>query len=433
MTIYRANVLDTPDDPFAGGGLRADTDIALRVVDGRIAARGAFSAIQTDAPDDEVVDLRHGVLLPGFIDTHVHYPQVRAIGGLGKPLLDWLDHSALPEEARLADASYASGVAADFVHGLVDAGTTCALVFGSHFSSAMDELFTTATRTGIRITSGLVVSDRLLRDDLLTTPERAYDESVALAKRWAGTDRVRYAVTPRFSYSCTPELLDACAAAYKDIDDAWCTSHVNENTTEVAEVARLFEGSSYVGTYQDHGLLDNRTVLAHNVHPTEAELDMLAGSRAAVAHCPTSNASLGSGMFPLAAHLQHGVRVAMGTDVGGGTGFSLLKEGLQAYFVQNLLGADGMPLGPAHLLHLITAAGADALGLREQVGDLGVGKQFDAVFVAPQALSPLEVGLQHAGSQEDALAKIFAMGTPADITRVWVGGELVKRTDPDPA
>lgn len=426
MTIYRATILDTPADPFSGGRLRAEADIALAVTDGRITARARFDTLRAEAPDDEVIDLRDGILLPGFVDTHVHYPQIRAIGGLGKPLLDWLEHSALPEEAKLHDATYAAQVADEFVHGMTRAGTTSALVFGSHFATAMDELFRSAERSGMRVTSGLVVSDRLLRPDLLMTPERAYDESVSLAARWQDHERLRYAVTPRFSYSCSVDLLEACGAAYKDIDNAWCTSHVNESVTEVAEVARLFGGSSYVGTYQDHGLLDAHTVLAHNVHPTDAELDMLSASRAAVAHCPTSNASLGSGMFPLAGHLQHGVRVAMGTDVGGGTGFSLLKEGLQAYFIQSLLGTQGVPLTPAHLLHLITTAGADALGLRDQVGDLSVGKQFDAVFVAPEQNSPLGVGIRHATDPEDALAKVFAMGTPADIARVWINGDLVK-------
>ncbi|WP_446663932.1 guanine deaminase [Flexivirga sp. B27] len=426
MTVYRAKVLDTPADPFTGGVLRADDDVALCVEDGLITARGSFETVRHAAPDDEVIDLRDGVLLPGFVDTHVHFPQIRAIGGLGRPLLDWLEQSALPEEAKLQDTAYAQAVAAEFVHGLTQAGTTSALVFGSHFASAVDVLFREAERVGVRVTSGLVVSDRLLREDLLTTPERAYDESVALAARWQGHERLRYAVTPRFSYSCTREMLEACGAAYKDIADAWCTSHVNENITEVAEVTRLFDGTSYVGTYQEHGLLDARTVLAHNVHPTDAELAMLGASRAAVAHCPTSNASLGSGMFPLAAHLRHGVRVAAGTDVGGGTGFSMLKEGLQAYFMQSLLGDDGEPLTPAHLLHLVTSAGADALGLSDQVGDLSVGKQFDAVFVGPQADSPLGVGIRHASGPEDALAKIFAMGTTADVARVWIDGIQVK-------
>ena len=159
-----------------------------------------------------MVDLRDGVLLPGLVDTHVHFPQVRAIGALGMPLLEWLDKCALPEECRLASPDYARAVAAEFCSGLISAGTTTALVFGSHFAAAVDALFTEAARLGLRVTSGLVVSDRSLPDDLLTTPQRAYDEAVGLAGSWHGVGRNRYAVTPRFSLSASEPILDACAS-----------------------------------------------------------------------------------------------------------------------------------------------------------------------------------------------------------------------------
>ena len=160
MTVYRAWVMDTPDDPLHGGQLRSDDDDALVVSDGVIVERARFGELPPEHAGDEVVDLRHGVLLPGFVDTHVHYPQVRAIGALGMPLLEWLERCALPEEARLLDPPYATAVAEEFVSGLVSAGTTTALVFGSHFAHAVDALFTEATRVGVRVTSGLVVSDR---------------------------------------------------------------------------------------------------------------------------------------------------------------------------------------------------------------------------------------------------------------------------------
>ncbi|KNX36024.1 guanine deaminase [Luteipulveratus halotolerans] len=426
MTLYRATVLDTPADPFTGGTLRAESDAAVVVRHGVIVARGPYAETAAAHPDDDVVHLESGVLLPGFVDTHVHFPQVRVIGSLGMPLLDWLEHVALPEEARLADAAYAAGVADDFLDGLVEAGTTSALVFGAHFADAVDTLFSRADRRGLRITSGLVTSDRILRDELLTTPERAYDESLALARRWHGTGRLRYAVTPRFSLSCSSALLDACGSVVKDAPGVWCTSHVNENDAEIAQIANLFDGTSYVEMYEQHGLLDRRTVLAHNVHPTDAELDVLAARGASVAHCPTSNAALASGLFPMRRHVERGVRVALGTDVGAGTGLSLLKEGLQAYFAQQLLGPAGLRLTAAHLLHLATSAGAVALGLVDQVGDLSVGKQFDAVWVRPPAGSTLDVGLRHAASDDDALATVFALGTPADLAGVWVAGDRVK-------
>ncbi|MDV3222836.1 guanine deaminase [Intrasporangium sp.] len=424
MTIFRGTVLDTPDGTAPGGiRLRSETDAALVVVDGRITARGPFAETLRAHPGHDVVDLRGGLILPGLVDTHVHYPQVRVIGALGLPLLQWLDEWALPEEARLESTDYARAVAEEFVRGLVSAGTTTALVFGSHFAAAVDVLFETAARSGLRVTAGLVASDRSLPEPLLTTPDRFYDESTALAERWHGVGRTRYAVTPRFSYSASDEMLDACASVLKDVDGAWFTSHVNENVAEVTAVAQLFAAAEhYVGTYDRHGLLGSRAVLAHNVHATDPELDLLAGRGASVSHCPTSNASLGSGMFPMRRHVGQGVRIALGSDVGAGTGFSMLKEALQAYLVQQLLGPDGLPLTAPDLLHLATRSGALALGL-DDVGDLGVGKQFDAIWVRPAVGLPLDVGLRHAASPEDALAKTIALGGPADIAAVWVGGD----------
>ena len=425
MTLFRATVLDTPDSPFTGGVLRAEEDCAIVVDDGVIIARGPYAGVRAAHPDEEVLDLREGMVLPGLVDTHVHFPQVRVIGGLGMPLLDWLDQCALPEEMRLSDVDAARGIAKDFVTGLVDAGTTTALVFGSHYASAVDVMFEAADQWGLRVTTGLVTSDRILPQPLLTTPERAHQESAELASRWHGKDRLRYAVTPRFSLSASDAILESCAATFREVEGSFFTSHVNENDAEIAEVARLFDGASYVDTYVKHGLVNRRSVLAHNVHPTDAELRTLADLDASVSHCPTSNSALGSGLFPLRRHVEAGVRVAMGSDVGAGTGFSLLKEGLQAYFMQRLLGAAGLPLTSAHLLWLCTAAGADALALGDTVGDLSVGKQFDAIWLLPEAGNPLAVGLGHAKSPDDALSKVFALGTTSDIGGVWVGGDQI--------
>jgi guanine deaminase len=430
MTIYRARVLDVPDDPFRGGSLRSEQDAGILVsADGLIADRGRFGDVRARNPSADVCELADGLLLPGFVDTHVHFPQARIIGGLGMPLLDWLEHCALPEEARMADLGYAEEVAAEFVSGLADAGTTTALVFGAHFAPAVDALFRAASDRGLRITSGLVVSDRRLRPELHTTPQRAYEQGLALADRWHGEGLARYAVIPRFALSCSDELLASCAALHAAVPGSWLTSHVNENPAEIATVEDLF-GCNYVDSYHRHELIGPRTVLAHNVHPTDGELDCLGGTGAAVAHCPTSNASLGSGMFPLDRHLAHGVAVALGTDVGGGTGYSMFKEGLQAYFMQQLRGTRGVPLTAAHLLHLATAAGASALGLREEIGDLSVGKRFDALWLRPPPGSPLDVGLRHAGGPEQALARAFALGVSSDVGGVWVDGVRVKEGSP---
>jgi guanine deaminase len=426
VRIYRAQVLDAPDDPCRGGALRAEADAGLLVdADGLIADRGPFAAVRGRNPSADVCELSGGLLLPGFVDAHVHFPQARIIGGLGMPLLDWLERCALPEEARMADLEYAREVAAEFVSGLADAGTTTALVFGAHFAPAVDALFSAASDRGLRITSGLVVSDRRLRPELHTTAQRAYDVGLALASRWHREGRCRYAVIPRFALSCSDEMLASCAALHAAIPGSWLTSHVNENPAEIAAVQELF-GCSYVETYHRHHLIGPRTVLAHDVHPTEPELECLAAGGAAVAHCPTSNASLGSGLFPLDRHLAHRVPVSLGTDVGGGTGYSMFKEGLQAYFMQQLRGPEGVPLTAGHLLHLATAAGAAALGLREQIGDLSIGKRFDALWLRPPPGSPLEVGLRHADGPDQALARAFAMGVSSDVAAVWVDGAPVK-------
>ena len=424
MTLYRATVLDTPENPFTGGLLRSQEDAGLLVEDGVIRARGPYAEVRSSHPEHQVVHLPGGMLLPGFVDTHVHYPQVRAIGGLGLPLLDWLHRYALPEETRLADPTYAEHVAAEFVTGLVAAGTTTALVFGAHFATAVDALFTEVTRLGLRVTSGLVVSDRVLRPELLTTPERAYEEGLALATRWHRVGRTRYAVTPRFSLSSSEALLDSCAALVTHVEDAWFTSHLNENLTEIAQVAAQFPARlDYLDTYDRHGLVGGRSVFAHNVHVTERELALLGARGSSVAHCPSSNCALGSGLFGLRRHVDHGVSVALGSDVGAGTGFSLLKEGLQAYFVQQLLGTDGLPLTSAHLLHLATRSGALALGLGDEVGELSVGRAFDAVWIRPAPGTTLDTVLRHAPGPDEALAAVFALGTVADTAGVWIGGD----------
>ncbi len=427
MRLFRGTFLDTPDDPFGGGVLRSEEDGGLLVDDeGVITARGAFASLAAAHPTAEVVEIRGGLVLPGFVDTHVHYPQLRCIGALGMPLLEWLDRCALPEEARLADPAYAVELARAFVHALAGAGTTTALVFGSHYLDATEALFAEADRLGLRVTSGLVVSDRDLRDDLLTTTTRAYDESMILAKKWHGVGRNRYAVTPRFALSCTPEMLDACAGLLDDVPGSILNTHVNENPAEIARVAELFpEASSYVDTYTRHDLLRPGSVLAHDVHPTPDELTSMAAAGASVAHCPTSNLTLGSGLFPLRAHVDAGVPVALGSDVGAGTGLSLFKEGLQAYFVQQALGPAGVPLTSAHLLHLATTAGAAALDLTSTVGSFDEGKAFDALWLRPSNGTPLDILLRFAASADDALAKAFAHATSADVAQVWVAGELV--------
>jgi guanine deaminase len=421
--IVRARVMHTPRDPFHDdGALEAFDDGAVAFADGRILSTGSFADVRRDHPDAAVLETGGALLLPGFVDTHVHYPQLAVVGAMGLELLEWLEVRALPEEARLADPAYAQAVARDFVRGLAAAGTTTALVFGSHFPDAQEALFAEAERVGLRITSGLVVSDRNLLPALHVTPDEAYEASRRLLERWHNRGRLRYAVTPRFSGSCSDAMLEACGALPGDLT---VTTHVNESVAEVRAVAELFPWSrDYLETYERFGLVGPTSVLAHDVHVTDDELRRLAAARASVAHCPASNAFLGSGAFPMRRHLEHGVRFALGTDVGAGTGLSLLKEGLMAYQVQRLL-PDGCLLRPDHLLYLGTRAGAEALGLADTVGDLSPGKSADYVLVRPPPGGILDTILRHVGSPDEALGAVFTLAREESVGEVRLAGEPV--------
>ncbi|MBV9358549.1 MAG: guanine deaminase, partial [Chloroflexi bacterium] len=398
-TIVRAQVAHTPRNPFADErALQAFSDGAVAFADGRIVACGSWHDVRGTCPDADVVDARDAILLPGFVDCHVHYPQIGVIGALGLGLLDWLQSVALPEEARLADLSYAIPVAAEFVRGLVMNGTTTALVFGSHFPDAQEALFVAASAVGLRVASGLVVSDRGLLPELEVSPEVAFERSHGLIARWHGRDLTRYAVTPRFSASCSDAMLEACGELARSVPGLLFTTHLNETQGEVELVSSLFPwAGDYLETYERHGLLSAGSVFAHNVHGTEDEVRRLGAAGATVAHCPSSNSFLGSGLFPLRRHLDAGVRVALGTDVGAGTGLSMLKEGLMAYQVQMLF-EDGYRMGPAHLLYLATAGGAAAMGVGDELGDLAPGKSADFVLARPQAGSTLEAVLERTES-----------------------------------
>lgn len=402
------------------------SDGAVAFGEGRIVACGAFVDVRARCPDALVVDARDAVLLPGFVDCHVHYPQLAVIGAMGLELLDWLRQRSLPEEARLADPAYAAAVAEQFVHGLAANGTTTALVFGSHFPAAQEALFSAAARSGLRVFSGLVVSDRGLLPSLEVSTEVALEASRRLIERWHGQGLLRYVVTPRFAVSCSESLLSACGELVREASDVLVTSHLNESMGEISRVAELFPwADDYLETYERFGLVGDRSVFAHDVHVGESELVRLAAAGAAIAHCPSSNAFLGSGMFPLRRHLDAGIRVALGTDVGAGTGLSMLGEGLMAYQVQMLQGVLGVRLGPGELLWLATGAGALALGLDDEVGDLMPGKSADFVLVRAVEGSTLAAVLERSESVEDALGVLFTLAREESIAEVRVAGRVV--------
>lgn len=434
VELLRAPFFHTPANPFRdGNALVCHEDGGLLIRDGRIAASGEFAALRQAFPEASVTDWRGGFVLPGLVDTHVHFPQLRILGGLGRTLLDWLEHVALPEEARMADVAYATGTAERFVRALAAHGTTTALVFGSHFSPATAALFEAADAAGLRVISGLVVSDRYLRPELHQSPHDAYRDSTELIRRFHRRGRLLYAVTPRFALSASEPMLEMCGTLLAEHDGLRVQTHINESVAEIAEVPKLFPwAADYLAVYERFGLTGARTVLAHDVHPTDGELQRLAAGRTSIAHCPSSNAALGNGIFPLHRHVEAGVTCAIGTDVGGGTGFGMLKEGLQAHLMQRVA-ADGMNLDPARLCYLVTRAGAEAVGLADEIGDFLPGKAADLVYIRPPAGSPLADVLSRAQTLIESLAAIFTMAGPESVREVRVAGQAVLRAgEPTP-
>lgn len=428
--LLRGSLAHVPDDPFSargGAAMQIWDDAGLLVgEDGRIADLGAWTEVRARHPLAHVDDRSGALLLPGLVDAHVHYPQLPVIGAMGLGLLRWLEERALPFEARFQEAVFAREQARTFLRLLARNGTTSAMVFGAHFAVAMEAFFVEAEASGLRVTAGLNVADRALRPELHTTPEAAFEESSFLARRWHGRGRLRYAVTPRFSLSCSEGLLQACEAVAKGQDGLWVTSHLNENREEIEAVRGRFPAAGdYLATYEAFGMVGQRSVFAHDVHPSDDELLRLAAAGACVAHCASSNHFLGSGLFPMARHLAAGVRLALGSDVGAGTGLSILKEATAAYQGQMLLADAGVALGPAQLLWLATTSGAAALGLAGSVGDLLPGKEADLVVLRPPAGSTLAAAWAEAEGAEQRLALALTMAREESVESTWVAGKAV--------
>ena len=428
--LLRAPLFHTPRNPFfESGALVSIPDGGLLIRAGKIAACGEYSQLRAMHPDAPSRDLRGGFLLPGLIDAHVHFPQTRVLGSLGRSLLNWLEQCALPEEARMSDAAYATRVAREFVHSLVSHGTTSAMAFGAHFSAATAALFEAAVASGIRLCAGLVLSDRCLRPELHVTPEAAYRESSALIRQFHGRGRLLYAVTPRFALSASEAILEVCGTLRAENRDVRFHTHLNENPAEIAEVRRQFPWArDYFSVYGRFGLCGRGAVMAHNVHASDAELDQLAATATAVAHCPASNAALGSGIFPMHRHLESRVQFALGTDVGAGIGFGILKEGLQSYLMQRVADVP-VVLDGAKLLYLATKAGAMAMSIDQETGDFETGKSADFVYLRARPSTPFAAVIEEADSMERILDALFTLAGAESVREVQLAGKVLYRND----
>ena len=352
-----------------------------------IDSAGVISAVGPAPAGCTVPETEPGaVWLPGFVDTHVHFPQTRIVGRSSGELLTWLERTVFVEEARFAETAYAADVAAEMCRRFVAAGTTTASIYGSSHPVATATLFAALDRVGLRAQVGMTLMDRNAPASLCLDADAALAACEALIARWHGhdADRLRFCITPRFALSCTPRLLDG-AGELADRHQLPIQTHLSENHAEIAAVTRAFpDAAHYLDVYAQHGLCTARSLFGHCIHLEDAEWDLMQGCGAAIAHCPDSNFFLGSGVMPLRGALNRSVRVGLGSDVGAGRTFSLRRVAASAYDASLL---KGERVGPAELVWLATAGGAAAMGLADRIGHLEVGYDADviAVSVPPEA------------------------------------------------
>ena len=387
-----------------------------------IEADGRIAGVQAEAPDASWPrELHPGrLILPGFIDTHVHSAQVDVLGAYGTALLDWLEQHTFPAERRMADANHAAYISSLFLDGLLAAGTTAAMVFPTVHKVSVDALFSAAEQRGMRLIAGKVLMDRhapdFLRDDVVQS-ER---DNVDLIARWHGRSRLAYAVTPRFAPTSTEAQLAMAGALMAATPGLYMQTHVAENTDEVRWVAQLFpRARSYLDVYRHYGLLGPRAMLAHAIWLDADDRALLAQSGAAIAHCPSSNLFLGSGLFDWAAAGTAGAAVTMGTDVGGGTSLSMPRTLADAYKVQALA---GRRVTAWALLHAATRGAAEALHLGGEIGSLDIGAMADVV-VWDRAASPVEARRQSvARDLHDAVFAWLTLGDERHVVSTRVAG-----------
>jgi guanine deaminase len=405
------------------GALRCQADGLLLCQGGLIRAVGPYEALRHQIPPGVEVDHYQGCLIsPGFIDAHIHYPQIGMIGSAGHGLLDWLDHYVFDAEMAFADPVRAQAAAEVFCDELLRNGTTTALVFCSVHAVSVDALFRAAEARNMRLIAGKTLMDRNAPQGLLDTAQSAYDESQALIDRWHGHGRALYAVTPRFAITSTPAQLEAAGALLKLAAGLSLHSHIAETLDEVAMVRSLYqERQNYLDVYDHYGLVGARTVLAHGVHLSEPELQHCHDTCCALAHCPTSNMFLGSGMFSLATARRDSrpVKVGLGTDVGAGTSFSLLATAGEAYKVAQAVG-DVLPV--TDQFYLATLGGARALALEEKLGALDVGMEADFVVLDPRATPLLAYRLANSPSLEEILSVLMTLADDRVVRATYTGG-----------
>ena len=409
-------------DPFAEGigAARVEERGAVLLRDGLIAAVGEAQALRRAYPAAAAVDYGDALVLPGFVDCHVHYPQTAIIASWGKRLIDWLNTYTFPEEMRFADRAYAAEIARRYLDLVLVHGTTTVASYCTTREVSVDAFFEAAAARGMRVVAGRTCMDRNAPEGLCDDPQTAYDESKRLIARWHGRGRAGYAVTPRFAPTSTEAQLAALGALWSEHPDCAMQTHLAEQVDEIAWVRTLFpRARDYLDTYEAAGLLGPGAIFGHVVYPEPRELAALAAAGAAVAHCPTSNMFIGSGLCDVTGLVEAGVTVGLATDTGGGSSFSMLHTMAAAYEVSQLR---GRPLHPAELLWLATAGSARALRLEDRIGRLEPGFEADLVVLDLASTPAIAQRSRHADDIWDAVFPTIMMGDDRAVRAVWVAG-----------
>ncbi|MBT8108522.1 MAG: guanine deaminase [Gammaproteobacteria bacterium] len=428
MQALRASILHCLADPGEQSDPHAYEyfDDGLLVIDeGRVFDVGRAEMLLDKLPGDvPVIDYRNKLIVPGFIDCHVHFAQLDIIGSFGAQLLDWLHQYAYPAEERFVDPDHAREVASVFVDELLRNGTTTALVFGTVHAHSADAIFEAAEARGMRLIAGKVLMDRNCPTSLRDDPQTGYAESRALIEKWHGRGRLGYAITPRFALTSSAEQLAAAGRLAAEYPDVWVHTHLAENRDEVEQIARQFpESRSYLDVYDHFGLLRERAVFAHCLHMDDADRATMSAKGGAAAFCPTSNLFLGSGLFRLAAMREAGIRCGLGTDVGGGTSLSLLRTASEAYKVLHL---QEHALPAMRALYLATLGAAEALNLDDKIGNFEKGKEADFVALDYEGSSLTARRTAAATTVEEKLFALMTLADDRNVAAVYIAGAAAR-------
>ena len=427
-TLLRGRILDFNRAPLDEADTEAFTyieDGGILISDGRIEATGAFTVLSAQAPDARRIDHRPSLLMPGFIDTHVHFPQVQVIASWGDQLLDWLNNYTFPEETRFASSGHSAEMARHFYDLLTSHGTTTAVAYCSVHSASADAFFTEAARRNMCMIGGKVMMDRNAPDALLDTPQSGYDDSKVLIEKWHAKGRAKYAITPRFAITSTPEQLEMAGALVDEHPGCFVQTHLSENHDEIAFTAELYpDAPDYLGVYEHYGLLTPRMLLGHSIPLTPREIDVLAETGAKPVFCPTSNLFLGSGLFDDAGLRGRGITNAIATDIGAGTSYSMLQTLNEGYKILQL---QNQKLHPLRAFHWITRGNAEALGMEDEIGTLAPGSAADIVVLNARATHAMDLRMQRADSLSEELFILQMQGDDRAIQEVYVAGKAMKQ------